>query len=61
MQSLFRDKHVESKWLREKKTDLEVQEGCVINVRDTPLENLVEGPIENLMLVKEYIEAYANG
>ena len=48
--SLFRDEDVESEWLRESQSMLQ---------NNTPMELLLEGSMENLLLVKEYCDEVA--
>ena len=50
LSSLFRDLDVENEWLREPHTLLDEQE---------PLKLLLGGPMEDLLLVKEYVDAAA--
>ena len=50
LSSLFRDLDVENEWLREQHTLLDGQE---------PLKLLLGGSMEDLLLVKEYVDAAA--
>ena len=50
LSALFRSEDVENEWLREPHAALNGQ---------TPLERLLEGSMENLLLVKEYVETAA--
>lgn len=50
LSSLFMDVEVENEWLRESHETLNGQ---------TPMDLLLEGSMENLLLVKEYVEAAA--
>ncbi len=50
LSTLFRDLDVENEWLRDPQFLLEGQQ---------PLELLLGGPMENLLLVKEYVDAAA--
>lgn len=50
LSSLFRDLDVENEWLREPHTLLDERE---------PLELLLSGSMENLLLVKDYVDAAA--
>lgn len=50
LSSLFRDLDVENEWLREPHTLLDERE---------PLELLLGGSMEDLLLVKEYVDAAA--
>ena len=50
LSALFRDEEVENEWLREPHAALNGQ---------TPMDRLLEGSMENLLLVKEYVEAAA--
>ncbi|MDE2705982.1 MAG: DUF2384 domain-containing protein, partial [Gemmatimonadota bacterium] len=50
LSSLFRDLDVENEWLREPHTLLDEQE---------PLKILLGGSMEDLLLVKEYVDAAA--
>ena len=51
LSALWRDEEVENKWLRESQPDL---------FGRTLLELLFEGSMENLLLVKEFVEKIAN-
>ena len=48
--SLFRDLEVENEWLREKRSTLS---------EESPISLLLEGSMENLLLVREYVESAA--
>ena len=48
LSALFRDEGVENEWLREPQVPLDGKE---------PMQLLLEGSMENLLLVKEYVEA----
>ena len=48
--ALFRDEEVENDWLRERHDSLEGR---------IPMDCMLEGSMENLLLVKEYVEAAA--
>lgn len=48
--ALFRDEKVENEWLRERHHTLDGQK---------PMDIMLEGSMENLLLVKEYVEAAA--
>ena len=50
LSALFRDENVENRWLREPHT--------MLNER-SPLDLMLDGSMENLLLVKEYVEAAA--
>ena len=50
LSALFRDEEVENEWLREPHDALDGQD---------PMALLIEGSMENLLLVKEYVEAAA--
>ena len=50
LSALFRDEEVENEWLREPHDALDGQ---------NPIDLLLEGSMENLLLVKEYVEAAA--
>ena len=50
LSALFRDEEVENEWLREPHDALDGQ---------NPMTLLLEGSMENLLLVKEYVEAAA--
>ncbi len=50
LSALFRDENVENQWLREPHTMLEER---------SPLDLMLDGSLENLLLVKEYVEAAA--
>ena len=50
LSALFRDEAVENEWLREPHT--------LLNER-SPMELMLEGSMENLLLVREYVEAAA--
>jgi len=50
LSALFRDEAVENEWLREPQD--------ILNSK-TPMELLLEGSMENLLLVKEYVELVA--
>ena len=50
LSALFRDETVENEWLRESQD--------ILNGK-TPMELLLEGSMENLLLVKEYVELVA--
>ena len=50
LSALFRDENVENRWLREPHTMLDEQ---------SPLDLMLDGSMENLLLVKEYVEAAA--
>ena len=47
LSALFRDETVENEWLRETRDALQGK---------TPMDLLLEGSMENLLLVKEYVE-----
>lgn len=47
LSALFRDEAVENEWLRETRDALRGK---------TPMDLLLEGSMENLLLVKEYVE-----
>ena len=50
LHALFRDERVENDWLREPHDALDGQK---------PMDIMLEGSMENLLLVKEYVEAAA--
>ncbi len=50
LSALFRDKNVENQWLREPH--------AMLNER-SPMDLMLDGSMENLLLVKEYVEAAA--
>ena len=50
LSALFRDEKVENDWLRERHDALDGR---------TPIDCMLEGSMENLLLVKEYVEAAA--
>ena len=50
LSALFGDKNVENEWLRERHEMLDDK---------APMDLLLEGSMENLLLVKEYVEAAA--
>ncbi len=50
LSALFRDENVENEWLREPHGALNGK---------SPMDIMLEGSMENLLLVKEYVEAAA--
>ncbi len=50
LSALFQDESVENQWLREPHTLLNEQ---------SPMDLMMDGSMENLLLVKEYVEAAA--
>lgn len=50
LSALFRDEVVENQWLRERHTMLD---------ESSPMDLMLEGSMENLLLVREYVEAAA--
>ena len=50
LSALFRDEDVENQWLREQHAMLDER---------APLELMLEGSMENMLLVREYVEAAA--
>jgi uncharacterized protein (DUF2384 family) len=50
LSALFQNEEVENEWLRERHAMLDDQ---------VPLRLLMEGSMENLLLIKEYVDAVA--